>query len=581
MKKTLLKALATALAVMLVLPVIPVAAEEKHEGYYSVEFEYDEGVEMILDPHVGPIENAGWVTKFDDSEKLFSKCQDYYSGKAIVNFDVKLKPGYEIEQVYETNADEDNASHSVKQYCIDVTPYVGFIENNSKFVIVTKLSSDTDSTEQKPLDEDKIKEIYTAVVTADKYALSYLDDYKWSEPFRDRSFRHGENANSFLAVAAFEYLGLAEYANLGTTGESHIVPYSYVNKMISEYFVKHNLDDVYNLNIYDLIADENEKGADEHDFIFRFSVNGDGSLMYNCCFNGESEDNWFDGLVNYLGCDVYADENGKPAKIAVQGYCKGHDEASNTETIISVDELVLVYDTESGNWKIDEYYPLDFTLEDKKPVYQSEVTGTPYDPESLLIDETGDVAAVYPTDEAEYYYGAVFDAELLTEGELFDAAKGALGKEYEKFVPYSLTLTDKDGKPLPLKSKVTVSVPVPEGWDAKDTLVFFIDGDGKPQAVAATASEDGKYITFETTHFSVWALADASTKIDAPVTDDDGKDTTTPDDGKDTTTPGTGDAEPPKTSTPLGVTVWLAVMLLTVVCGTTVYASLKRRRSAK
>ncbi len=141
--------------------------------------------------------------------------------------------------------------------------------------------------------------------------------------------------------------------------------------------------------------------------------------------------------------------------------------------------------------------------------------------DNVLPDTDSDtgITAEYPKDEYEDYTGVSFNAESITEGDDYKAAEKAVGEDYTGFIPYSLTLTDKDGKPVSVKSSMTVKVPVPEGWEAGKTLVFYVDGDGKATDMKAVPSEDGKSVTFSTTHFSTYVLVNAATKKDAPTTD--------------------------------------------------------------
>lgn len=53
----------------------------------------------------------------------------------------------------------------------------------------------------------------------------------------------------------------------------------------------------------------------------------------------------------------------------------------------------------------------------------------------------------------------------------------------------------------------TVTVPIPEGWNAENTAVYYVDPDaGTVVDMRGTVSADGKSISFVTTHFSFYAL---------------------------------------------------------------------------
>ena len=176
-------------------------------------------------------------------------------------------------------------------------------------------------------------------------------------------------------------------------------------------------------------------------------------------------------------------------------------------------------------------------------------------PEPVLSDSDSNVTAEYPKEEQDDYAGVSFNAESITEGEEYKAAEKAVGEDYTGFIPYSLTLTDKDGKPVSVKSSMTVKVPVPEGWEAGKTLVFYVDGDGKATDMKAVPSEDGKSVTFSTTHFSTYVLVNAATKKDAPTTDKPGSTKPTP-------VPPTGDTSP---AVPAAVTLVLSAACIFLV----------------
>ena len=72
-------------------------------------------------------------------------------------------------------------------------------------------------------------------------------------------------------------------------------------------------------------------------------------------------------------------------------------------------------------------------------------------------------------------------------------------------VSYDLTLTDSNGNKVQPKGKVTVKIPIPEGWDESSIYVYYRDTTGKLTNMLPTFS--GGYIIFTTNHFSEYLLS--------------------------------------------------------------------------
>ena len=85
------------------------------------------------------------------------------------------------------------------------------------------------------------------------------------------------------------------------------------------------------------------------------------------------------------------------------------------------------------------------------------------------------------------------DKEKLGDNEIFD-----------------FTMTDADGASIAFNGKITVTVPyeLPYGEDPDNIAVWYIDENGKPEAIEATYSYvNGQgYATFETSHFSYYTV---------------------------------------------------------------------------
>ena len=76
---------------------------------------------------------------------------------------------------------------------------------------------------------------------------------------------------------------------------------------------------------------------------------------------------------------------------------------------------------------------------------------------------------------------------------------------------YEIRLEEADGKQVQPNTAVTVTLPVPKGWDPWKLLVYHVDPEtGTMEDMHAVVSSDGKTISFQTTHFSQYALVQSS-----------------------------------------------------------------------
>ena len=124
--------------------------------------------------------------------------------------------------------------------------------------------------------------------------------------------------------------------------------------------------------------------------------------------------------------------------------------------------------------------------------------------ERTAEDEATGIGFVYDSDE----FGkdlAVTVNETEDEGvfALIDEKSGA-----EKVKAYNFAFTA--GNAFPAGGRLTVKIPVPEGFSAADCKVYYVN----PETGAfedMNAVLEGGYLVFEVTHFSVFALVDEST----------------------------------------------------------------------
>ncbi len=121
----------------------------------------------------------------------------------------------------------------------------------------------------------------------------------------------------------------------------------------------------------------------------------------------------------------------------------------------------------------------------------------------VFADETSGISFFYDSD--------VFGKELnVSVDESEDKGSIALINEKsgaEKYKLYGFSF--KDGKAFPEGGKLTVRIPVPEGFSAEDTAVYYIDPETGSLEKVNSVYEDG-YLVVELSHFSVYAVIDGS-----------------------------------------------------------------------
>ena len=86
-------------------------------------------------------------------------------------------------------------------------------------------------------------------------------------------------------------------------------------------------------------------------------------------------------------------------------------------------------------------------------------------------------------------------------------AKNALHSETEKFVLYDLSLT-KGGKALDFDGSVTVEIPIPDGYNPSALKIYHVKSSDEFEEIPSTVSVANNTISFETTHFSLYAVAE-------------------------------------------------------------------------
>ena len=193
----------------------------------------------------------------------------------------------------------------------------------------------------------------------------------------------------------------------------------------------------------------------------------------------------------------------------------------------------------------------------------------PTSPEdNTLTDTDSGIEVEYPSDKSDYYEDVTLVVE--TVGDDSEASIVVSGK-FGDFIIYDINLVDADGVAVQPDGTVKVRIPVPEDWNAADIAVYHVSEDGIMTKLDTTVS-DG-YITFETDHFSLYALVNTSTAVtdpEPPVTE--------PEPSVTEPAPGTDSDDVPKTADITSVYTWLVVLGVSVIGLSAAAASLDRKR---
>ena len=105
-----------------------------------------------------------------------------------------------------------------------------------------------------------------------------------------------------------------------------------------------------------------------------------------------------------------------------------------------------------------------------------------------------------------------------TEVELVVKENGAnanvvLGSLFTKYASYDISF-EADGNKVQPNGKVTVKLPIPDGYEKGFVFVYYIDDIGGKTLLNSKVVDD--YILFETDHFSEYVIVDESSKIEKP-----------------------------------------------------------------
>lgn len=150
--------------------------------------------------------------------------------------------------------------------------------------------------------------------------------------------------------------------------------------------------------------------------------------------------------------------------------------------------------------------------------------------------------------------------EEVTTGNTFNTVKTVLKDSTNKMKIFEITLKSNDVEIQP-NGKVKISIPIPEGFDTSKLMVYRIEENGTKTEYTVTVN--GNYATFETDHFSTYALAEVKQEDTTVNTNTDNKNTNKEKDS----TPKTG------VTTPI-----LVIAFVTMIAGIGIVAVKKNQK---
>jgi hypothetical protein len=102
----------------------------------------------------------------------------------------------------------------------------------------------------------------------------------------------------------------------------------------------------------------------------------------------------------------------------------------------------------------------------------------------------------------------ILDAKEITSGSAnFVIVNNALEPTSDKFIAYDLTLIS-DGVEIQPDGKVRITMAVPDGFNMNKMVLYHVADDGTLTEIPFTLDKNNKCITFETDHFSMFALSE-------------------------------------------------------------------------
>ncbi len=162
------------------------------------------------------------------------------------------------------------------------------------------------------------------------------------------------------------------------------------------------------------------------------------------------------------------------------------------------------------------------------------------------------VSIIAPAASTDYYENLeLVVSEIKPSNSNYSTIQTAMGDSYEKFVPLDISLEDYKGDKTQPNGKITVSIPLPEGWDTKNIEVVHVADNGVKTVMPSKISANSEYVLFETDHFSAYVL----TKTKQTTTNNQAP--TTPPTNSPTTSPKTGDNS--------NIALWVALLTVSTL----------------
>lgn len=197
-------------------------------------------------------------------------------------------------------------------------------------------------------------------------------------------------------------------------------------------------------------------------------------------------------------------------------YCITEDGSKNPEKIVTVNvtdpnaPVTTAKPTEkptvpNGNTSKPNEQPTNSSeiVTSTSPSSHDESQTAPEQPPVIIEDDGTGVKITAPKDLLPD--GTELKAAVISAGEQFNKVMDTLKEIAKKAIIFDLSL-EKDGSKVAFNGKVTVSLPIPDGYEKSRLAVFYISDDGEKSEIPCTVN--GDILTFETDHFSTYALAE-------------------------------------------------------------------------
>lgn len=120
-------------------------------------------------------------------------------------------------------------------------------------------------------------------------------------------------------------------------------------------------------------------------------------------------------------------------------------------------------------------------------------------------NEASGISITYP--DNAYDNDVELNVSVVTDGNAFNILNAEKGNFKKVLFDIKTTVGGEKVQP---NGSVWVKIPLPKGYDPKNTTVYYITNDGKLEKM--NSSVVGGYVIFETTHFSYYAVVDETEK---------------------------------------------------------------------